>query len=136
MYLSLRTKATIEEGIQWREKLDDGREAVCYCPGDGTRYVIIVSPMGGYSDGTLESMGLSTQWENIVITFANDPGHVRSFITHRGAFVDHDSVRSKLDVTFASSITLAEFIGWLIDGDAWSCDRARKHYSDDDQPHT
>ena len=130
--LSLRTKKTIKEGIEWREKLDDGRESVCYCPGDGTRYVIILSPMTGYSEYTLIQMGLSSEDENFVVTLASDPGCVRSVITCRGAFIAHDWIGSRLDVTLASSITLAEFLGWLLGGDAWSCDDAREHYSSSD----
>jgi len=131
MFLELRTKATIEEGIQWREQNDDGSEVVCYCPGDGTRYVVIVSPIKGYSDETLKKMGLSTKWENVLITLASDPGNAHSLITHRGAFVAYDWLKPKLDVTLASAITLAEFVGWLIGGNAWSCDDAREHYADE-----
>lgn len=131
MYLELRTKATIEEGIQWREKRDDGSEAVCYCPGDGTRYVVIVSPLTGYSDETLENMGLSREWENVIVTLASDPGNARSLITHRGAFIAYDWIKPKLNTTLASSITLAEFLGWLLDGNAWSCDDAREHYAEE-----
>ena len=130
MYLNLREKETIEEGIQWREQNDDGSEVVCYCPGDGTRYVVIVSPIR-FPDETLKQMGLSREWENVLITLASDPGNARSLLTHRGAFIAYDWLKPKLDVTLASAITLSEFVGWLIGGKAWSCDEAREHFAEE-----
>jgi len=129
-FLELRTKSTIKEGIQWHEKNNDGSEIVCYCPGDGSRYVIIVNPIKGYTKRTLKKMGLSISGESLLITLASDPGSVRSFITSRRSFISYDWIMPKLGLGLASAITVAEFIAWLIDGDAWSSEEARERCSE------
>jgi len=130
MYLDLRTKKSIQEGIQWREQKEDGSEVVCYCPGDGTRYVLVIMSLAWLSEASREKLGVGVQGHPLMITLASDPGNARSFATYRGSFVHYDYIQEKLGTTLASSVTLAEFIGWLIDGKAWSCDEAREHFSD------
>lgn len=131
MFLELRTKATIEEGIQWHEATwhGAGNEAVCYCPGDGTRYVIILTPLVGFSAEIRRNLGVGVEGEPVLVSLASDLGNVRGMVVDRGVFVDYNFVRKHLDTSLSSSIVLAEFIGWLLGGSAWSCDEARKHYA-------
>ena len=128
MLLDLRRKATIEEGIVYRERLEDGREVVEYEPGDGTRYLIIVSPLTGFSDTTCGRVGIGKDQENVIVTLANNPGAVKSMVVSRGDFIAYDDVHKSLGFTMASSVTLAEFLGWLLGGSAWSCEEAQEQF--------
>jgi hypothetical protein len=124
MYLSLRTKPTVEAGIVFREAFPDGREVVRYEPGDGTRYILIVSPLDGFSECTHREVGLCYRWDNVIVTYASDPGDPHSMITHRGGHIHYETVRERLKTTLASSITLAEVIAYVLGGTALSCDEA------------
>jgi len=129
MYLSLRTKSTIEEGITYRERLPDGREVVEYQPGDGSRYLLIISPLDDFTQCTCDRIGVS-HGDGVIVTHASDPGDPRSLITHRGATIAYSWLRPKFRTTLASAITLAELVAFLIDGKALSCEEAQRRFDE------
>ena len=131
MYLSLRTKPTIEAGIVYREILPDGREVVGYEPGDGTRYLLIISPLDGFAMLTCLEVGIDPSLKNVIVTHASDPGDPRSLITYRGGHLHYEDVKRLLRTTLASAITLAEVIAYLIGGTALSCDEAQKCFEEE-----
>lgn len=129
MYLSLRTKPTVEEGITHRERLPDGREVVEYQPGDGSRYLLIISPLDGFSRCTCERMGIG-HGDGVIVTHASDPGDSRSLITHRGATIAYNWLQPKFRTTLASAITLSELVAFLIGGKALSCEEAQRRFDE------
>ena len=126
--LDLRTKPTVEAGIHHREKLEDGRDVVEYTPGDGTRYLVIISPLTGFSDQTRSKVGISEN--SVIVTLASNPGFPTSMVTHRGAFVHYSHVQERLGTTLASSVTLAELLAYLLDGNSFSCEEVQAQYAE------
>lgn len=126
--LNLRTKPTVEAGIRHREKFEDGRDVVEYTPGDGTRYLVIISPLTGFSDQTRSKVGIGEN--SVIVTLASNPGFPTSMVTHYGAFVHYLQVQERLGTTLASSVTLAELLAYLLDGKAFSCEEVQTQYAE------
>jgi hypothetical protein len=117
MHYDLRTKETVAEGIVFVEQIGTVPSAPAhtfcvYEPGDGTRYAVLLTPLG-WSEKARGKMGVSEHtW---LVSLMNDPGSVKSFCVTAapGGYIHYDRAQ-KVDLGLPSSVTLTELLAHLL----------------------
>ena len=113
MRLEVRTKKTIEEGIQLREEVG-GSTFLLYAPGNGTLYMVVVQSLSGYSPKMKDRMGLGLDGGGWLVTYMGGvPMASMVVIDNQGGLLHWEYVREKLKVAAADAVVLAELIGFV-----------------------
>jgi len=116
--MELRSKP-IAEAITKDRDLQGGSRFIEYCPGDGTRYELVFTPVGDAPSGTSDS---------VLVTLVNF-SHSPSMLVERGhGFLAVQFVEEKLGIRGASAITLTEIIARFTDRDALSPEHYRAQH--------
>lgn len=98
--MELRSKP-IAEAITKQFEYPGGIVVIEYCPGDGTRYELVFTPVRDALSGTTDST---------LATLVNFPKGPSMLVERNGGFLAPTYVEEKLGIRGASSITLAEII--------------------------
>lgn len=110
MILDIRTKATVEEGIRVRQEME-GRLFVSYEPGNGTRYLLLLTKLDGFSESVTELIGVGPKcWS---VTLLNREPHPLVFISDNGQLLHWSYVSEKLGLRIPDAVVVAELIGHL-----------------------
>lgn len=102
------------------EKFPGGTMLVDYCPGNGTRYVLVVTDLTSL-DEDLKLLGRDGEKQCHQIAWMN--GGAGKAITIGGHdFLHYSYVRNKFQCSEVDAVVLAELIGYLVDRPAMSCE--------------
>jgi hypothetical protein len=114
MNLDVRTKKTIEEGIQIREE-SEGSIFVLYSPGNGTIYTVVFRNLSNCSPELKDRMGLGTcgGWLVTYMNWLTMPSMI--VLEDPQGLLHWEYVREKLrGVGAADAVVLAELIGHMV----------------------
>ena len=110
MFLDVRTKATVEEGIVTREGLE-GRLVVSYTPGNGTKYDLMFTELSGFSELTKDLMGVPEKcW---LVTVLNHDPRPSIILSDSGQFLHWTYVQEKLGLREPDAVVVTELIGHI-----------------------
>jgi hypothetical protein len=130
---SLRTKATITEGIRDYSGIPVfGSVAMLrYEPGNGYSYNIVLTPLAELSEQARGIIGaprgsvLVTWIDPMAMVGNRMPGGVSMIVDRQPeAFLHYTYVREKLGCRTSDAIVLAELLGHLLQVRSFSCERA------------
>lgn len=122
MNLDLRTKKTIEEGIESCETTH-GVRIVEYSPGNGTRYVLSLVELHGFSPETSEWFGFDPKGFAWLVTWLNhSPMTSMVVVKDDGALLHWIYLREKLNAGVPDAIVLAEVIGYITGRSYFPCE--------------
>lgn len=91
-----------------------------YCPGNGTRYVLLVTDVSKMSDEALKHMGRSGDRCYVVSHLNGGAGH--SMTVGGGDFLHYNYVREKLKVNEVDAVVIAEIVAFMCQLKAVSCE--------------
>jgi len=112
MRLDVRTKKTIEEGIQLREERGDST-SILYAPANGTIYLVLIQKLAECSPELKDRMGLRDGEGWLVTYMGGVPMTSMVVIDNQGGLLHWEYVREKLRVSAADAVVLAELIGFV-----------------------
>jgi hypothetical protein len=112
MNLDVRTKKTIEEGIQIREERGDST-FLLYAPENGTIYLVVIQKIGGCSPKMKDRMGLGIDDGGWLVTYMGSVSTSMVVIDDPGGLLHWEYVRRKLHVGAADAVVLAELVGFV-----------------------
>jgi hypothetical protein len=110
MRLDVRTKKTIEEGIQLREEVG-GSTFLLFAPGNGTIYLVLIQKLSDCSPKLKDRLGLRDGDGWLVTHMGGVPMTSMVVIDNQGGLLHWEYVREKLQVSAADAVVLAELIG-------------------------
>lgn len=114
MFLDVRTKKTIDEGIQLREEHGESI-FILYAPGNGTMYTVLIQKLDACSPTLKDRMGLGIDGGGWVVTHMGGvPMMSMIVIDNQGGLLHPEYVQEKLKVSLADSVVLAELIGHVV----------------------
>lgn len=121
--MEYRTKSTVEESILKDIRIGDTSRLVEYQPGNGTRYLMMVTDLRG-SLPARQWLGLGSETSSgWVITRLDSPA---SMVISGQMFLHWSYVADKLRVNKADAVVLAELIGYLTGTATMSCAQVRE----------
>ena len=100
----IRTVATIQAGILI-DRQNAGVRFIDYCPGNGSRYEIVVSHLN-----ELEVPGCSDNF--VLVSLKKTPSTWVSYPFK--SFASYDHIMKKLDVTLVDALALHEIINYIL----------------------
>jgi hypothetical protein len=110
--LDVRTKTTVEEGLDTFEDKPARVMMVDYQPGNGTRYCLSIVDTSSFSSGV--NFWLGFEGNGWVVTDLN--AH-RSMMVNSGGYLSAGYVAEKLKCCAADAYVLAELLGKLLGRD-------------------
>lgn len=120
MHYDLRTKKTVEEGIQLREG-DEDSIFILYAPGNGTNYLVSLQSFSVCGPKMKERIGIGSTGEGWLVTYLSPVFAVSMVITHIG-LLHWEYVWEKLRITTSDAVVLAELIGHVTGRPYISCE--------------
>ena len=90
-----------------------------YCPGNGTRYAMLMTQLGSLSEDARARLG--TGPGGVLVTMMNYSNR-QSIVVGNGDFLHYGYVKEKLDVSTSDAVVLAEFIGHVLGIKHVSCE--------------
>jgi hypothetical protein len=124
----LRTKPTVEDGIAFidTDSTKGGRQVVEYQPGNGTRYVLVITKVtnrGSVDSEARDILGTGDATDTYLVTrLRGDQGHsmLVGGIEHS---IHYKAVQTKLGCGLMSdAVVVAELIGYLLNMPHVSCE--------------
>lgn len=110
----IRTEKTVEAGIVRDTATGNGVQLVEYIPGNGTRYVILITPLSGFNEEEKGVLGVGTQTASYLITWVNRDCRSMKIGGLPNRFLFHGYVSEKLTTSIADGVVLAELLGHLL----------------------
>lgn len=114
----IRTKATVREGIVLDESVGEPHDTriVEYQPGNGTRYVLVITELAGpYTDERVRyALGTGNERATHLVAKLNAGAGTAMLVGGVDHFLHYTSVMEKLGVGISDAVVLAELLGELL----------------------
>lgn len=123
----IRTKATVEEGIVFNEadSLNYGKVRIVeYQPGNGTRYVLVITRVAepATSPEKRDKLGTGGEVATYLVAKLNAGAGTAMLVGGVKHFLHYSSVQEKLKVGISDAVVLAELIGTLLGMPYMTCE--------------
>ena len=112
----IRTKARVRDGIVLERLLDTGTRVVEYQPGNGTRYVLVITRLT-QPQSTAElrnALGTGDERDTYLVAKLNAGRGTAILVGGVDHFLHYRTVAEKLGVGLSDAVVLAELIGELL----------------------
>jgi hypothetical protein len=119
--MELRTKATVAEGIT-KQSEAEGARFVEYQPGNGTRYVLVLTELGRLGPEACTACGLGREGTGVLVSWVNGFRAPSMVVPSDGGYLAPNYVERKLNSSMADAVVLAELIGTLLGCEFMSCE--------------
>ena len=110
--MDVRTLPSIEQGIKIRD-VQGSSTLISYCPGNGTKYLILITDVSHLGPESKDFMGLGSRGWGWLVTHVGHTPMTSMVVIDNGALLHWEYVREKLSVSISDAVVLAELIGFV-----------------------
>lgn len=124
MELDLRTKASVDAGVTSTDANETYTRAYEYQPGNGTRYVLVVTDLGRLHSFTRDQYG---EGEVFLVSWVNESGG-KSMVFHKNTLLYPTYVMEKLQCGISDAAVIAELLGQKLGVAHLSCEEVQRTF--------